>query len=683
MDSPLESISVRELKGVGEVRSKKLEKLGIFTAKDLLCYFPKRYENRGNVKCIGSLEDGDICSVIAVVTVSPTFHNSRNGMRYSRAVFSDSTGNLVITLFNQEITAKNLYVGQKYRIYGKFTLGRFGIEINSPVIELYTEGEMKNIYPVYPLTAGITSPLISRIISSLKDNIKGIEDVLPSFVREKYSLVPLNEAIMEMHFPSDAEKLEKAKKTLSFTELLLFQTALRGLKKEKEKQRAFEIFDDGHISQFKALLPFEMTDAQKRAVSEIVSDMEKGHPMVRMVQGDVGSGKTAVAAAASFLAAKNGFQTAVLAPTAILASQHFETFKSFFDNTGINVALLCGAMKAKEKKEVKQKIESGEVHVVVGTHALLQKDIRFSALGLAVIDEQHRFGVDQRAFLTGGDGFVSPHTLVMSATPIPRSLSFVLYGDMDVSIIDIMPKGRKKVETYTVDSTYRERIYKFIKKNVDAGGRAYIVCPLVEDEEEKSEKKNAVQYAESLNGTVLEDIKKDILHGKMSSAEKERVMQEFKFGETKLLISTTVVEVGVDVPDAVVMFIENAECFGLSQLHQLRGRVGRGKAQSYCVLMSDNKTAKTRERLKVLCETNDGFKVAEADLQARGPGEFFGKRQNGAVRFKTASFANYDILEKTRLLAQEVMSSCNPELKRIEEAAKSFFMSNLEENTLN
>lgn len=679
----MDSLSVKELKGVGEVRSKKLEKLGIFTVKDLLCYFPKRYENRGNVKNIVDLREGELCSVVAVLSFSPTFHVAKNGMRYSRMVFSDSTGTLRVTLFNREITAKALLVGQKYRLFGKVAFGSFGAELTSPIIELYSEKWMKNIYPVYSLTAGITSALMNRIIASVKKEIEEIEDILPIAVREKYSLIPLRKAVMEMHFPQSEERLEKAKETLAFTELLLFQTALRGLKKEKEKQKAFEISDDGFISQFKSILPFELTEAQERAIFDIVSDMEKGYPMVRMVQGDVGSGKTAVAAAASYLTAKNGFQTAILAPTAILASQHFETFKRFFENSGINVALLCGSMTAKEKREVKQKIFSGEIQVIVGTHALLQKDVRFASLGLAVIDEQHRFGVDQRAFLTSGDGFVYPHTLVMSATPIPRSLSFVLYGDMNVSIIDTMPKGRKKVETYTVDSSYRERVYKFIKKNVDSGGRAYIVCPLVEDEEEKSEKKNAVQYAASLKETPLGDMKKDILHGKMSSSEKEKVMHGFKFGETKLLISTTVVEVGVDVPDAVVMFIENAECFGLSQLHQLRGRVGRGDMQSYCILMSDNKTAKTRERLKVLCETNNGFRVAEADLQSRGPGEFFGKRQNGAIKFKTASFANYDILEKTRLLAFEVTESENPELKRIEEGAKRFFMSNLEENTLN
>ncbi len=678
----MDNRSIRYVKGVGEARGKKLEKLGIHTAGDLLRYFPHRYEDRGNVKSVCDLEDGEVCSIVAKVSSPPTFHMAKNNLRYSRVFFQDNTGSIAVTLFNRELTAKALAVGEKYRLFGKVVFGRYGYEMLSPTVELYREG-MKNLYPVYPLTAGITSSVISRIISSLEAECLNIQDVLPLSWREKYSLVPTGESLWTMHFPKSQEELQKAKETLAFTELLLFQVALRGLKKEKEKQKAFEMHDDGYISEYESLLPFRLTDAQKRAIGEIVPDMCKGNPMVRMVQGDVGSGKTAVAAAAAFFTAKNGFQTAVLAPTAILATQHYETFKKMFENTGVSVALLCGSMTAKQKKEMKQRISSGEVDVIVGTHALIQKDVRFSALGLAVIDEQHRFGVDQRAFLTGGDGFVYPHTLVMSATPIPRSLSFVLYGDMDVSIIDAMPKGRKKVETYRVDSSYRERIYKFIKKNVDAGGKAYIVCPLVEDGEEKSEKKNATEYAASLKGTAAESLKWDILHGKMSTAEKEKVMQGFKYGDTDLLISTTVVEVGVDVPEATVMFIENAECFGLSQLHQLRGRVGRGQKQSYCVLMSDNKAQKTAERLKVLCDTNDGFKVAEADLASRGPGDFFGKRQRGEIKFKTASFATFDILKKTQALANHVVSVQNIENQLIIEEANKFFIKDFVENTVN
>ena len=674
---------IRYIKGVGEAREKKLAKLGIYTEKDLLCYFPRRYENRGNVKSISELCDGDVCSIVAYLSSPPTFHVSKSKLSYSRVVFSDSTGTLLITLFNRELTAKSLVVGQRYRIFGKASMGMWGMEISSPIIELYSSSGMKDIYPIYPLTAGLTSSIFSRIISSLENEVKSIEDVLPLSVREENSLMPLSHAVWKMHFPKSFNDLEKAGETLAFTELLLFQVALRSLKKEKEKQRSFEISDEGYFEEFKNLLPFELTEAQKRTVENVLLDMNKSHPMVRMVQGDVGSGKTAVAAAASYVVAKNGYQTAILAPTAILATQHYETFSKLFCNTGITVALLCGSMSAKEKKEIKKKISSGEINVVVGTHALLQKDVNFSSLGLAVIDEQHRFGVDQRANLTKGDGFVSPHTLVMSATPIPRSLSFVMYGDMDVSVIDVMPKGRKPVETYKVDSSYRERIYKFIKKHVEVGGKAYIVCPLVEDEEEKSEKKNAVDYIASLKNTPIGDLKCDILHGKMTSSEKEKVMQGFKYGDTKLLVSTTVIEVGVDVPEAVVMLVENAECFGLSQLHQLRGRVGRGDKQAYCVLMSDNKSEKTTERLNVLCSTNDGFKVAEADLASRGPGEFFGKRQNGEIKFKTTSFATVEILDKTRALANQTVNDDTPDSNMIKEAAKSFFVGNLEENTMN
>ena len=678
----MENRSVRYVKGVGEARGKKLEKLGISSVGDLLSFFPRRYEDRGNIKNVCDLKEGELCSVVVSVSAPPSFHTTKNNLKYSRVLFADSTGTLVVTLFNREMTAKALAVGQKYRLFGKVAVGRYGMEILSPTIELYREN-MKGLYPVYPLTAGITSSVISQIMSSLKDEMKNIKEIIPKSIRDKYSLLPLGEGVYQMHFPESVQKLEEAKRTLAFTELLLFQVALRGLKKEKEKQKAFEMGDDGYIEQFEKLLPFELTEAQKRSIGEIVPELCRDYPMVRMVQGDVGSGKTAVAAASAYFTAKNGLQTAVLAPTAILATQHYETFKKFFEGTGITVSLLCGSMTAKEKRETKQKIRSGEIDVIVGTHALLQKDVGFASLGLAVIDEQHRFGVDQRAFLTGGDGFVYPHTLVMSATPIPRSLSFVLYGDMDVSIIDVMPRGRKKVETYTVNSSYRERIYKFIKKNVLSGGKAYIVCPLVEDEEEKSEKKNAVDYAKKLENTHIGDLKWDVLHGKMTPAEKDKVMQGFKYGDTKLLISTTVVEVGVDVPEATVMFIENAECFGLSQLHQLRGRVGRGQMQSYCVLMSDSEAEKTKERLKVLCNTNDGFKVAEADLAARGPGDFFGKRQNGEIRLKTASFASYEILDATRFLASSVVQSQSEEAKIIVEAANKFFIKNFVENTVN
>lgn len=674
---------IRYLKGVGEAREKKLEKLGIHTVKELLGYFPKRYEDRGNVKKIIELCDGDVCSVVAVVSSPPTFSRSRNGMNYSRVVFSDGTLSLPVTFFNRELTAKSLAVGQKYRIFGKFTLGKLGMESLSPVVELYTGENIRTIYPIYPLTAGLTSSVFSRIISSLEKDVKNIKEVLPLSIVKEYSLMPLGEAVWNMHFPSSMEDVAQAGKTLAFTELLLFQVALRGLKNQKQEQKSFEITDDGYFEEFKKLLPFELTEAQKNAFFDISADMEKTYPMIRMVQGDVGSGKTAVAAAASYVVAKNGYQTAVLAPTSILATQHYETFSKLFEGTGINVFLLCGSQSAKEKRLIKEKISSGEAHVVVGTHALLQNDVCFSSLGLAVIDEQHRFGVDQRAFITKGDGFIYPHTLVMSATPIPRSLSFILYGDMDVSVINLLPKGRKKVETYSVDSTYRERIYKFIKKNVDLGGKAYIVCPLVEDEEEKSEKKNAVEYVQSLKKTCLSDLKCDILHGKMTSSDKEKVMQEFKYGDTKLLVSTTVVEVGVDVPEATVMFIENAECFGLSQLHQLRGRVGRGNMQSYCVLMSDNKSAKAKQRLKVLCDTNDGFKVAEADLDARGPGEFFGKRQNGEIKFKTTSFLSLELLEKTRALANRVYLENTCDNNSIKESAREFFTGNFEENTVN
>jgi ATP-dependent DNA helicase RecG len=529
--------------------------------------------------------------------------------------------------------------------------------MRSPVIEAVYEGrQLPNIVPVYPLVKGLTQKIISDAVKQVLLLCGEIINTLPEDIINEYGLINKSEAVRMMHFPIDMEGLDNARRTLAFEELTVFRLALSKMKSLNTQYKAPKMDYKGTgVARFFGSLPFSLTSAQERVVKEIFNDLCRDTPMMRLVQGDVGSGKTVLAAAAIYFTVKNGLQAAMMAPTEILANQHYNTLKKLLVPFGIRVALLTGSVKQKDKELIKQELAEGKIDVAVGTHALIQGDVVYKALGIAVTDEQHRFGVIQRATLVekSEQDILRAHTLVMSATPIPRTLSLILYGDLEVSVVDVLPPGRQKIDTYAVTGEYRERVYEFIRKQIAQGHQAYIICPLVEENEELPRK--AVEaYAEELKQNVFKDIKVGFIHGRLSSKEKDRVMKEFTSGESKILVSTTVVEVGVDVPNATVMLIENADCFGLSQLHQLRGRIGRGKAKSYCILMSDSKSEKAKERLSIMAKTSDGFEIAEADLKQRGPGDFFGERQSGEIAFQCADIADMKLIAETGEAAQKI-----------------------------
>jgi len=522
--------------------------------------------------------------------------------------------------------------------------------MHSPEIETVQGG--KRIRPIYKKTQGMTSKYIETSVSNaLRIYGSAISDNLPQHIREEYDLYSLKQALSQIHFPTDPESLQKAKDRLIFEELLLLQIGLLQLK-GRNKGKTTAIITQDYTQEFFSSLPFEPTNAQKRVVQEAVEDMKKDEPMSRLVQGDVGSGKTAVAAAVAYTTAKNGMQTAFMVPTEILAKQHFETMSGFFKNTNIEIELLTGSTTTANKRDIKEKIKNGYVDIIIGTHALIQNDVEFKRLGLVITDEQHRFGVSQRAMLAEkGD---NTNTLVMSATPIPRTLALSIYGDLDISVIDELPKGRQPIETYKITGKIRKRAYNYIKKHLDEGRQGYIICPLVEESETKLA--SAQEYAQKISKEDFKDYRVGLLHGQMKACEKEEVMNDFASGKIQLLVSTVVVEVGVDVPNAVIMLIENAERFGLSQLHQLRGRVGRGKHKSTCILLSDSQSPDTLQRLSVLCKTTDGFQIADEDLRLRGPGDFFGAKQHGLPELKIADMMeDIEVLHRTGELARRIL----------------------------
>ena len=534
-------------------------------------------------------------------------------------------------------------------------------QLSSPQI---METGFNGIEPIYPASQAISSKIIEKLVNTALSLVE-LPETIPQEIRERNKLCDLKTALYNIHFPKTAELLERAKKRLVFEELFILQAGLTFLKK-RSRGKTGSIIGNNCFDEFKGLLPFELTNAQIRVTEECIADMKSGRPMNRLVQGDVGSGKTAVCAALCFVAAKNSLQSALMAPTEILAEQHFKTLSSFMENTGVRSGLITGSTTKKQKTIIKDNLKKGEIDVIVGTHALLSDDVEFSNLGLVITDEQHRFGVAQRGKLSSKGE--NPHTLVMSATPIPRTLGLIIYGDLDISIIDEYPKGRQKIDTYLVDTSYRPRIYNYIKKFINDGRQGYIVCPLVE-ENEAMDITPAVEYFEKLKENEFRDYSLGLLHGKMSSKEKERVMRQFSEGEIQLLIATTVIEVGIDVPNAVIMVIENAERFGLSQLHQLRGRIGRGEYKSDCILISDSKSDDTKTRLNVIKSTADGFKIADADLELRGPGDFLGSRQHGLPDMKLADlFADRNVLH-TAGKEVEWLLKTDPNLKNEENSA--------------
>ncbi|MBO4366781.1 MAG: ATP-dependent DNA helicase RecG, partial [Clostridia bacterium] len=623
-------------------------KRNIYTIGDLLHAFPRNYENRGDIRLLSDCRDGETHAVLVTCVDKPSEGKTYSGIPYVRMLARDGSASLTVTFFGKPFLASVIRKGAKYRLYGKFTVGLYGAESNTPEIEpAGGRSPLPDILPVYPMTAGMTQNLMRKTVEQCLHLCARIRETLPEEIRQTYGLMGKKEYVRQLHCPDSMEALERAKRSAAFEDLLVFQLALRSMRAEKETQPA-PVFRADYAPLSDAL-PFTLTGAQKRVIEDVFSDFGKGVPMARLVQGDVGSGKTVIAAAALECCARNGMQGVLLAPTELLAEQHFATLRRWLEPRGVKIALLTASIRESEKKEIRKRLNAGEIDLLIGTHAVLQESVAFRSIGLVVTDEQHRFGVRQRAALLErserNEQGLRAHMLVLSATPIPRSLSLILYGDLDVSVLDELPPGRQPVQTMVLLPEDRERIYKSIRRQLTAGGQAYIICPLVEDGEDGS-RMSAESCYEDLRTRVFPDIPMGLVHGKLSGAEKAEAMKAFSEGKTRILVATSVIEVGVDVPNANVMLIENAECFGLSQLHQLRGRIGRGSRKSFCVLL--NGSGKENSRLDIMCKTADGFKIAEADLAQRGPGDFFGVAQSGEMPLGTADFADMRLVAETR-----------------------------------
>lgn len=653
----MDNKSIRYLKGVGEARAKLFEKKNIKTITDLLYFFPKNYEDRTKCKPIAQVSDGETVCIEGVVFAPVKEKWVRKNLTIQTMVLFDDSGNINAMWYNNKYLKNKFMAGEKYIFYGKIELKNGKKTILNPVFERPEEKKITGkIVPVYPLTDGLSQKIVQSAMEQAMESARDLDDTLPDYIREKYKLAHIGYAMQNIHFPKTFDDYEIARRRFVFEELFILQLALNLQKMRVRREDGNAFADINCVNDFLSKLPFKLTNAQNNALNEILRDMTEKHPMNRLVQGDVGSGKTVVAAGAMYTAVKNGFQAAIMAPTEILAAQHFETFSEFFKDTDINILLLTGSMTAKEKRLANEQILLGTADIIVGTHAIIQEKVEYKNLGLVVADEQHRFGVNQRAALAKKGA--APHVLIMTATPIPRTLALILYGDLDLSIIDELPPGRKPVKTYAVGENMRQRIFKFIEKNVDLGTQVYIVCPLIE-ETEKTDLQNAENLADKLR-TIFPKMKIGLLHGKMRAAEKDGIMNEFAEGRINVLVSTTVIEVGVNVPNANIMIIENAERFGLSQLHQLRGRVGRGKNQAYCVLFAHGNNEVTKKRMETMCESNDGFYISEQDLKLRGPGDFFGVRQHGLPEMKIANlFSDMDILKQAQKAVSDFMQTKN------------------------
>jgi ATP-dependent DNA helicase RecG len=658
---------IQYLKGVGPKRASIFRKMGIMTLGDLLFHLPRAYEDRTKTIKIQEGVIGEKQSFVLEVTGSPTVSRPRRGLSILQVPVRDSTGEAVMVWFNQDYLKKTFSPGQVYIVYGKLSFNRYQVQIQNPDFKLWSPDHVGSVTPIYPLTDGISNnemkKIVAQALSEINDDIKS---VVPKTYSIKRKLPSKLDSLIGIHFPKNLNHAEISRRALAYEELLLLQIGLLWFKnKGGAELEGIKFKNVRGLEKFIIDLPYKLTAAQIRVIQEIISDMTSNKRMNRLVQGDVGSGKTVVSAAAMVLAVLNGYQATMMAPTEILADQHFETLKDLLKNMPIKIGLLKGSMSLKSRESILNQISNGEVDIVIGTHALIQDSVKFKRLGLAITDEQHRFGVRQRIDLSDkGD---LPDMLIMTATPIPRTLALILYGDLDISIIDELPPGRKLIETYAVGSDMEDRIFSFIRKQIIEGRQAYVVCPLIE-EQEKQDLLSAEKTYERLTSDIFPDFNIGLIHGRMGQAEKEASMRSFKTGEMDILVSTTVIEVGVNVPNANIMLILNAERFGLAQLHQLRGRIGRGKYKSYCILINDSSNSTARERMRILQSTSDGFKISEKDLELRGPGEFFGTKQHGLPQLKAANLLkDMDVLKTAQEDAIQIISQ-DPELLSEENA---------------
>ena len=649
---------ITALSGVAAKRAVLYNKLGIETVGDLIEHFPKSYTDYSETVKIADAPINEQAVIKGFVTKKIPAARIRQGLVLYKVIVDDGSDTLTVVLYNNRFAYEALELDKEYRLFGRISGGFTRKEMNSP--QVIAADETRLIRPKYALTEGLSPQMvITNMTEALRCVSEQVEEFIPDDIRHKYELCTEEYALRNIHFPESAHAAEISRRRLGFDELLVMQCAM-GLLRDRSREVTGCPMKPVDIGEFERSLPFEMTGAQKRACGEIFKDMCGITPMNRLVQGDVGSGKTAVAAAACWFAYKNGCQSALMAPTEILARQHYATLKGFLEPLGINVGCLTGSMTQKQKNEIKAQLKSGDINVITGTHALISESTEFDRLGLVITDEQHRFGVNQRKlFAMKGE---KPHKLVMSATPIPRTLSLIIYGDLDISVINELPKGRQPVETYAVTGKLRSRALGFVKKELDAGRQGYIVCPMIDETDGNSELQAAKAYAEKIAAGELKGYTVGLLHGKMLPGEKDAVMADFKEGKIQLLVSTTVIEVGVDVPNATVIMIESSDRFGLSQLHQLRGRVGRGQYKSTCILLTDNATEETRARLKIMSSLHDGFAIAEEDLKMRGGGDFFGSRQSGLPPLKVADlYSDRQLLGDSSNAAKEILKN-SPDL---------------------
>jgi ATP-dependent DNA helicase RecG len=648
-------MNVQFVKGVGERVGKSLGKLGIFTAGDLLTHYPQRHEDRTHFRRISQLQPGETAVIRGTVILADAVRTPRSGMLLTKVAVRDDSGIVTLVWFNQWYLKNRFHklINKQIIAYGTAQIGNRGLEMANPEWEEYEEGadpiSSNRLVPVYPLTEGLHQGTIRRVIFGALDKLlPSVREIIPSEILDRRDLMDAACAIRNIHFPESQQALDAARHRLVYEEFFVLQLVLALRKRSATATQPGTQFkiDDECTKAFFGSLPFALTNAQKRVIAEIERDMGRSTTMNRLVQGDVGSGKTVVAMSAAMVAINNGYQVAMMAPTEILAEQHYLVLSRMLGPLGIEIELLTGSLKAAGKRKVKEKIAAGQVRMVVGTHAIIQSDVEFQRLGLVVIDEQHRFGVLQRAAIR--EKGWNPDVLVMTATPIPRTLALTVYGDLDLSVVDELPPGRKPIRTHWKTGDQRDQVYGGVKKLLEQGRQVYIVCPLIE-ESEKLQAKAATDLAAHLADDVFSEYGLALLHGQMKPSEKDEVMRRFRDGEVQVLVATTVIEVGIDVPNACVMVIEDSERFGLAQLHQLRGRVGRGENQSFCILIADPKTDEGRERLAVMARTNNGFEIAEEDLRIRGPGEFYGTRQSGLPSLRIANvLRDVEILEESR-----------------------------------